>query len=40
MGAVTRWKYIEVPVNYWESSLNSIKWIMKESNAKAIKRNK
>jgi len=39
MGTTTRWKYIEVPNNYWESSLK-IKWITKEVNAKAIKRNK
>ena len=40
MGTVTRWQCVEVPINYWESSLKNINWIMKESNGEITKRNK
>ena len=33
MGTIARRKYIEVPNNYWESSLK-VKWLMKERDAK------
>ena len=34
MGTIVRRKYIEIPKNYWTSSLANIKWITKEDNAK------
>jgi hypothetical protein len=41
MGKTTRREYlITVPDKYWVSSLSNIKWITKENNAKAVKRNK
>jgi hypothetical protein len=27
MGRIVRWKYIEVPDNYWESSAN-VEWVI------------
>jgi hypothetical protein len=39
MGRVTGRKYIEVPRDYWESSLD-FKFIPKEEDAKTTKRNK
>ena len=38
--AIRRKCVIVIPDDYWTSSLNEIKWICKESDAKAIKRNK
>ena len=41
MGKTTRREYlITIPSNYWISSLSNINWVTKESNAKAVKRNK
>ena len=41
MGKATRRKYIiVVPDKYWTSSMPNVDWIIKESDAKATKRNK
>ena len=39
MGRIVRREYVEIPKDYWTSSCD-VKYIIKEKNAKAIKRNK
>jgi hypothetical protein len=39
MGTTSRRKYIEIPPDYWTSTIN-VEYIIKGNNAKAVKRNK